>query len=749
MPTVSYIHVILPLRLAWEPVYALPDDPARPSVGVGTRVEVDFAGKAYTGVVSVAPADAPPAGVPAERIKPAGRIAAELAPVSEEEIALWRQVADYYLCTVGEVYKAAYPAGKTGMEHDKALADRRRREREENLRAERDERRRAKAARLDARIAALDEKIRRARSEETKRRYTEAQEAARAERAALAAVPDKEAAAPESFPAQQPVIRLSTAQEKACAAIRGHFAAGRTAYLHGVTGSGKTEIYLKLAQDTLREGRNVLYLAPEIALSRQLEERIGALFPDTFCVAHSGESAARRRDAADVVRHRPYLVLGTRSAVFLPHRNLGLVIVDEEQDVSYKQDSPAPRYNGRETAIMLAKIHGAHVVLGSATPSMEALYNCQAGRFFPVPLKERYYAAADADVMLIDTAAERRKNGMAGSLSLKLVEQIRNCLDGGGQAILLRERRSYSPTLQCTACGEIVKCSRCNVPVSLHVRADGSQAMVCHYCGRTTPYTGHCPSCGGDLAPLGAGTQKIEEEVKALFPGRRIARLDSDAARSRSFEKDTLRRFSAGETDILIGTQILSKGFDFSGLRLVAVLQADSILGQQDFRADEKAMQLLEQFRGRCGRRAEKGLFIIQTARPDHPVYRAFVDSAAQEAQRERLLAERKAFGYPPYSREIVVICKDSVEDRAERMMRALAARLRDGADGLPRSAVVVGPYAPPVDKVSGAFLRHIRILLRKDRELAAGKEKVAEITAGFEKEWKYSGHIALDVDPV
>ena len=748
MPTVSYIHVILPLRLAWEPVYALPDDPERPQVGVGARVEVDFAGKGYTGVVSAPPAGAPPPGVPAERIKPAGRIAAELAPVSEEEIALWRQVADYYLCSVGEVYKAAYPAGKTGLEHDKALADLRRQEREDNRRAEREEKRRARTARLEARIAALDEKIRRARSEETKRRYAEAQEAARAERAALTAVSGEEESAPQALPAEA-AICLSAAQEKAYTAIRGHFAAGHTAYLHGVTGSGKTEIYLKLAQDTLREGRNVLYLAPEIALSRQLEERIGALFPDTFCVAHSGETAARRRDAADVVRHRPYLALGTRSAVFLPHRNLGLVIVDEEQDVSYKQDSPAPRYNGRETAIMLARLHGAHVVLGSATPSMEALYNCQAGRFFPVPLKERYYAAADADVLLIDTAAERRKNGMAGSLSLKLVEQIRRCLDGGGQAILLRERRSYSPALQCSACGEIVRCGRCNVPVSLHVRADGTRAMVCHYCGRTTPYTGHCPSCGGDLTPLGAGTQKVEEEVKALFPGRRVARLDSDAARSRSYEKETLRRFAEGGTDILIGTQILSKGFDFSGLRLVAVLQADSILGQQDFRADEKAMQLLEQFRGRCGRRAEKGLFVIQTARPDHPVYRAFADSAAQESQRERLLAERKAFGYPPYSREIVVICKDHVEERAERMTRALAARLRGGADGLPRSAVVVGPYAPPVDKVSGAFLRHIRILLRKDRELAAGKEKVAEITAGFEKEWKYSGHIALDVDPV
>ena len=556
-------------------------------------------------------------------------------------------------------------------------------------------------------------------------------------------------------------IRLSAAQEEAYSKIKEIFAKGKPALLHGVTGSGKTEIYLKLAQETLAMGKNVLYLVPEIALSRQLEDRISETFPELL-VFHSGETMSRKREVATVLRHagepaegKGYVVLGTRSAIFLPHKNLGLVIVDEEHDTSYKQDSPAPRYNGRETAIMMAKIFGANVILGSATPSLESLYNCSVGRYGLVTLNKRFYDAADSDIEIIDTIAERRKNGMIGNFSRKLIEHIGKCLGEQRQVLILRERRAYSPIVQCQECGDIPKCRCCNVSLSLHRRADGSERLVCHYCGRVYEYTGKCHKCGGELKPLGSGTQKIEEEASKLFPNARIARLDSDMAQSRKYETDTIRKFSNGEIDILIGTRMVAKGFDFSGLSLVAVLQADSILGQEDYRADERGLQLLEQVRGRCGRRGEKGLFVIQTSQPEHPVYQSIDGKLDENGTMARFLGERKLFGYPPYSRVIGVVIKDYNQARVDLLSRDLGEYLRGAlavkvslAPGVQNGPNVIGPYSPAIDKISNQNIRQIRVLLPKDRSLARNKETLAAAVERFEKEKKYSGHIALDVDP-
>ena len=296
--------------------------------------------------------------------------------------------------------------------------------------------------------------------------------------------------------------------------------------------------------------------------------------------------------------------------MFLPHHDLGLIVVDEEHDTSYKQDAPAPRYNGRDTALMLARIMGAEVLLGTATPSLESLYNCRSGRMDKVDLNCRYFGSADADVEIVDTRAERRKHGMSGNFSFKLIAHINDALAHGGQVLILRGRRAYSPAVQCSACGDIPRCPHCNVPLSWH-RQEG--ILLCHYCGWREPYTGKCRKCGGDLEPLGSGTQRIEEEASALFPDARVARLDGDTAMEAGREEEIIRDFAKRSIDILIGTQILAKGFDFDGLSLVAVIQADSLLGQQDFRADERAVQLLEQFRGRSGRRGDKGLLVIQT----------------------------------------------------------------------------------------------------------------------------------------
>ena len=711
----QYIKVLIPLRLEWEPLYSW-DGPV-PAVA-GDRIRVAFAGKEYIGVVTDPDAGEEAAAVGLSRIRPALAIEDSLPRISEEETGLWRQVAGYYLCTVGEVYKAAYPAGKVAEEEAKARI----------------------AARLKERLERKEKQIASARRDDTRARYE-------SERDALQARLSKSPLDVSALAARAGSIVLTAAQQAAFDKVKESIRAGKPALLHGVTGSGKTEIYMKLAGEVLMGGKNVLYLVPEIALGKQLEERIGEMFPELLRVCHSGESMARRLDTAEFIRAGSYLVLGTRSAVFLPHRNLGLVIIDEEHDSSYKQDSPAPRYNARETAIMMARIFGAGTVLGSATPSLESLYNCSAGRFSLVPLTQRYYDAADSDIEIIDTIAERRKNGMVGHFSRKLISRIEGCLAAGEQAVILRERRAYAPMVQCEECGQIPRCSRCNVPLSLHKRPDGGERLLCHYCGRVYEYTGRCAACGGSLRPLGSGTQKIEEEVKALFPSARVARLDSDAARSSGYESEVIRQFSRGELDILIGTQIVTKGFDFSGLTLVAVLQADSLLGQEDYKADEKALQMLEQFRGRCGRRGTKGMFVVQTSQPGHPVYTALEGKAGLEETRSRFLQERKVFGYPPYSRIVALVVKDGNLARLERLCRDLAEDL--GRLGFRSRVQVAGPYAPAVDMVSGKHIRKIRVLLPKDRFLSENKAILKTAVEAFGKDRKYPGHIALDVDPV
>lgn len=812
----------------------------REQVRVGERVRVNFAGKEYVGVVSVENAgkQAEAIGI-VDKVKPIVGMAEGLEPVTQEEIALWRQIAEYYLCTVGEVYKAAYPAQKVEKEVVQARHEALKEEREEKNRAKIED----KIKRLEERVEKKAEMAAKARKAESRERYLAEKERLEEEigllvrrvtsmvgelcrttssvtrgggsvtgdggsvtdqRFSMAYQPEDEAVVRQNSTIETSVktekeIVLSAAQEEAYSKIKEIFVKGKPALLHGVTGSGKTEIYLKLAQETLERGNNVLYLVPEIALSRQLEDRISETFPEELLVFHSGETMVRKRDVAAALRHcasakdineyvdvsqntnaqkdsasedtltiksssceaiektnhHGYVVLGTRSAIFLPHRDLGLVIVDEEHDTSYKQDSPAPRYNGRETAIMMARIFGANVILGSATPSLESLYNCSVGRYGLVTLNKRFYDAADSDIEIIDTIAERRKNGMIGSFSRKLIGHMGKCLGEHRQVLILRERRAYSPIVQCQECGEIPKCRCCNVSLSLHRRADGSERLVCHYCGRVYEYTGKCPKCGGNLKPLGSGTQKIEEETANIFPNARIARLDSDTAQSRKYETDTIRRFSNGEIDILIGTRMVAKGFDFSGLSLVAVLQADSILGQEDYRADERGLQLLEQFRGRCGRRGEKGLFVIQTSQPEHPVYQSMEGQLDENGTMARFLGERKLFGYPPYSRVIGVIIKDYNQARADLLSRELAEAIRGAlgaeagfAAGGKTGPDVIGPYAPAVDKVSGQNIRQIRVLLPKDRSLARNKGILAATVERFEKERKYSGHIALDVDP-
>jgi len=696
----AYIQVILPLRLEWDPCYRLPEGMR---AEVGSRVRVLFAHKEYVGTVSAV--DVTP-DISEDRILPILSMEDGLPQILPEEIRFWRMISDYYLCSIGEVYKAIYLSMKLEIK-DAEIKEKM------NLR-------------LQKKITTLQDKVAKAKTEE-KRKYF------------LHEIQELTESA-ESDIIHSPTIRnitLSSAQTMASSLIRDAFVKNKTVLLHGITGSGKTEVYLDLARTTIEQGKSVLFLVPEIALSRQLEGRIKSVCPEAM-IFHSKKSILQRRQVALAVRDsKTYFVLGTRSALFLPHHGLGLIIVDEEHDTSYKQDSPAPRYNGRDTAIMLSLIQGAHVLLGSATPSLESLYNASIGRYVKVDLSERFHRGEEATVQIIDTVAERRKRGMEGDLSRKLLHEIRATLDAGEQVLVLRARRSYAPTLQCTECGQIPKCPHCHIPLSWHRNPD---RLICHYCGHSEPYTGTCPSCGGPLQPIGAGTQRIEEELQSFFPDRTIARLDSDTPDGD--QAGIIRRFAAGEIDILVGTQIITKGFDFDRLSLVAVIQADSLMGQQDFRADERAFQLLQQFRGRSGRRGKGGKFIIQTREPGHPVYARLQGGEADP------LAERKLFGYPPFTRLVHVILRDSNEKRLGFLSGELRNAIQAAFLEVDTPPSVVGPYAPVVDRVGDESVRQIRVTFPRNKSLPALKQRLAKAIGDFGKERKYAAHIGIDVDP-
>ena len=741
-----YISVILPLRLEWEPCYSVPGEIEK--IEIGDRVKVRFSNKEYTGVVSQI--DIIPETDP-RKIKPIICIEEGIGRIFTEEITLWRAVADYYLCSIGEVYKAAYPQMKVNMEEARASAREKAVARREKL----VESIRQRIVKLEARVEKKKEQLAKAKKESTRTAGSKALDSAvkDLERAQEALSEIRKGAECGGRTAERIYkdILLSEAQYKAYSDIKEGIAQGKPVLLNGVTGSGKTEIYMKLAQECLGKGLNVLYLVPEIALSRQLEDRLYEQFGETLLTFHSGETAASRMNTTESVREsefqkRNYILLGTRSSLFLPHNRLGLIIVDEEQDNSYKQDSPAPRYNGRDTALMLHRIHNCGIILGSATPSLEEIYNCRFGKHQMVQLKEKFHGCEEADVEIIDTKAERKKNGMRGNFSIKLIGHIQKTLDNGGQVVILRSRRAWASAMQCTVCGEIARCPHCHVSLSLH---QGGK-MVCHYCGWSAPYSGKCGRCSGEMRNLGAGTQRIEEEAAALFPQARIARLDSDTAQNKKFEAKTIRDFAKGDIDILIGTQIVTKGFDFSRLSLVAVVAADSLLGLQDFRADEKALQILEQFRGRCGRRGSSGLFVIQTSQPEHPVYQRIANNDATSLSCD-LLQERKDFNFPPFTRIIEIDIKDSIEERANRMSDKLAARLREKFTQTGHSlldAPVTGPYSPAVDKIADQYIRAIRLSLKKDRNLMSGKEKLRKVITDFEKGNRYDGHITINVDP-
>ena len=535
---------------------------------------------------------------------------------------------------------------------------------------------------------------------------------------------------------------LSPAQQKALDGIHESFRTKNVCLLHGVTSCGKTEIYIHLIKEQISKGRQVLYLLPEIALTTQIEHRLQRVFGDDMTVYHSRCKDNLRVEVWNrLTGDNPYkLVLGARSAVMLPFRNLGLVIVDEEHEPSFKQEDPSPRYQGRNTAIMLASICGAKTVLGSATPALESYANAMAGKYGLVTVTERFRGIRMPQISIIDTADLRRRKYMQGLFSPQLIESIGNALENRRQVILFHNRRGYAGTVECPDCGWVQKCNCCDVSLTFHKSLNSA---TCHYCGRSYQVPAVCPQCGGkNLRNRGFGTEKIEEEVAALFPDARVARLDLDSAKS-GYET-ILEDFQEGRTDILIGTQMVSKGLDFDRVSVVGVLQADSMMSYPDFRSTERGFQLMAQVAGRAGRKDIPGTVLIQTRQPDAPVM-DLVRRNDYESFYQNQMEERRDFFYPPYSRIITTVIKGQNQDAVERT----ALSLRTEIAALIGQDKVLGPDAPPVSKIQYRHIRRIIIKLPLELTVERSRSLLSQaVSRSLASESAAGVIVSFDVDP-
>ncbi len=537
---------------------------------------------------------------------------------------------------------------------------------------------------------------------------------------------------------------LNPIQTKALEEIRRGFADKGVVLLHGVTSSGKTEIYIHLIEETLRKGKQALFLVPEIALTAQLANRLARVFGNRLGVYHSKFSDNERVEIWNSLLRDGEIrvVLGVRSSIFLPFKELGLVIVDEEHDGSYKQQEPAPRYNARNAAIMLATMFKAKTLLGSATPSVESYYNASTGKYALVALKSRYAGISLPKIEIADTGTLRRKKMMDGEISPRLAEEAKRALDAGGQVILFRNRRGFAPVVECRDCAWVPKCRDCDVSLTYHKRTG---QLTCHYCGYSEPMPARCPACGSiHLEGIGAGTEHIEEEAAVKFPGYAISRMDLDTTRSRKAYMEIIEDFEKRRSQILIGTQMVTKGLDFGGVRVVGILGADTMLNFPDFRADERSFQLMEQVAGRAGRQGAQGTVVIQTARPSHPI----IEQVARhdyEAMYAMQVAERRAYGYPPFSRLIDVYLKGGDEAVTDRAARLYAARLR-GIFG----TRVLGPDVPAVSRIQTMFIRKILIKTETTAAISGVKEILRREQETFSATKEFRGiSIYYDVDPM
>ena len=730
-----YADIVLPLA---QPAYTFAV-PEGMHVAEGTAVAVQFGPrKFYTGVVWRVHDRRPPF----RTIKSIQRVLYDAPLLSAQQKALWEWIAAYYMCSAGEVMRVALPSlMKPSGDTEEEFAEDEFRPRTECYVAL------ARELHDEGRLHEVFEKLGRrapkqyealleiaSAGDETRISTGEvARRLLRADYAVLHALErkghivctERERTVERGGSAFR-LPELTAPQREALGSLREQFAEKPAALLHGVTGSGKTEIYIHLIAETLARGGDVLLLVPEIALTAQLIGRMERIFGSRVTPYHS-KLTNRRRTETYLRLNRSQggeFVVGVRSSIFLPLKHLQLIIVDEEHDASYKQADPAPRYNARDCAVVMARLWGGRTLLGSATPSLETWLNAEGGKYGRAVLAERYGDARPPEILVSDTIRAAKRGERHAHFNKLLLDKMEETLGRGEQVMLFQNRRGFSPYVECSQCGWTARCPHCNVTLTYH---KGGARLVCHYCGYTAPVPAKCPSCEvTEVLPRGFGTEKVEEEIARPFPEARVARLDRDSVTSVRAFNAIISDFEARKTDILVGTQMITKGFDFGGVSLVGILNADNLLNNPDFRAAERAFQLMLQVAGRAGRRSDGGEVVIQTSEPGHPVIRQVV--AGDFAGMARMqLAERKAFFYPPYARLTSLTLRHRDVALLRRGVTELAARLR-----VRFGRRVLGPMTPPVDRIRGEYLAGLLLKIESGASSAKARALLAAELKAF-----------------
>lgn len=815
----EYVEVLVPLPLHAVFTYRLPSHMVG-NVGVGHRVIVPFGTKKFYTAIVTGFANLPPANMEVKEVA----LLLDNAPVlRHSQLKLWSWIADYYLAAVGDVYKAALPAGlkiesETFVEvnPDYNIAENAPiTERETEIYqllshegamttgaiANKLKHRGAAStvnAMVDRGILIVAEKL----NERYRPRYEQLVEACfdaaslsdafaavkgapKQEKLLLAFLELSGLQQGKNIPVKREQLleraavlpsiltavtgkgllkltkrevnrfkfsgtpsgqlpRLSEAQMDALDAIHLSWKEKDITLLHGVTSSGKTEIYIHLINFVLNRGDQVLMLVPEIALTTQLTRRLQKVFGNAVVIYHSKFTDSERVDIWKRLLHsnEPLVIIGARSAVFLPFAHLGLVIVDEEHESSYKQFDPAPRYNGRDVAMVLAKMHGAKTLLGSATPSVETYYKAATGKFGLVSLTTRYGNVALPRIEVMDMNRMRREKSINGTFATDTLRFAHEVLDRGSQIILFQNRRGYAPLARCRQCAWVPRCEHCDVALTYHSHL---RQLQCHYCGAVYPLPKVCPQCHEPaIEIIGYGTERVEEEVEANFKGKRILRMDLDSTRSKDAYANIIDDFSEGKAQILVGTQMVTKGLDFAGVEMVGILNADSLINMPDFRASERAFNMLEQVSGRSGRREnQQGVVVIQSYQPSHPII-SFVRQHDFQGFFNHEIEQRKAFAYPPFSRIIYIYLK-------HRDIAALKSITGIYADYLRKlfGTRVFGPEEPLVGRIQGLFIRKIMLKVEVNASMSKVKELLRQAIVDLSgiKEMR-SAQIYYDVDP-
>ena len=768
----TYANIILPLPLDGYFTYGVPEALAS-RVQNGMRVTVPFGkSKTYVGIVAEYPVDVPK---PVEEVAQQGKkkiVYKNIAEVLDDtpillpqQLRLWKWIADYYMSPIGDVYKAALPSGLKAEDGFRPrtelfirLADKYRNEQTLTLLISSMKR---AVKQLDVlmtylRLTGVDniEHL----LPETELREVTREELMNESHASIAVIRslqekmilvtyEKEVGRLNHNIAPHPekIKPLNEAQTEAYNHILVQMMGHPVTLLHGVTSSGKTEIYIHLIQKAINEHKQVLYLLPEIALTVQITERLKAVFGNRLGIYHSKYSDAERVEIwKKQLSSNPYdVILGARSAVFLPFHRLGLVIIDEEHEQSFKQQDPAPRYHARSAAIVLAQMYaGAKTLLGTATPSMESYYNAKQGKYGLVKLSRRYKDIQLPSIEVVDMKDLYRRKMVSGPFSPHLLSAVRGALERGEQAILFQNRRGFAPMIECRQCGWVPKCPNCDISLTYH---KSMNYLSCHYCGYTMKVPEVCPCCESkDIRGRGYGTEKIEDEIRSIFPEARIARMDLDTTHTRNAYERLISDFSTGKNNLLIGTQMVTKGLDFGKVSVVGILNADSMLNYPDFRAYEQAFMMMSQVSGRAGRKGKRGEVILQTKTPDLPVIQYVVHNDYPTFFKE-LLDERREFHYPPFYHLVYVYLKHRDENIVNTAGVELGSRLRDIF-----GARVLGPDKPAVARVKTLSIRKIVLKLENGIDYPRVRQYLRGALEAMMKDKRYGAlQVYYDVDPL